>query len=341
MARSVDVPVIADADTGYGNELNVTRTVREFEARGRGRHPRGGPGVAQALRPPRRQGGGLPPGVRLQDPRRRRGPEQPRLRGHRPDRRPGRDRPRRRDRAGQRRPRRRRRRGLRRGHPDDGRGGRGARAGARTVPAQRRARWPDSGPRPAPSRGDGLPLGHSARADDQRSHSGRRRRAGRAQGDPQPSPPVGERWLARSGASARRSGTASASASTPALPPPSPRWLDDRHRRRRPHAVRQALGRPRGARAGRRLGAAARRPPSPPRPVGAAGPGRRWPPGACRCTTPSSSSPRPTTRSPAAPAGTAPPIPWAAASGRRCSGGRPGPACGCSIWGSPVRASCT
>ncbi|MDQ2733419.1 MAG: isocitrate lyase/PEP mutase family protein [Pseudomonadota bacterium] len=34
IARSVTVPVIADADTGYGNELNVTRTVREFEARG-------------------------------------------------------------------------------------------------------------------------------------------------------------------------------------------------------------------------------------------------------------------------------------------------------------------
>lgn len=34
MARSVGVPVIADADTGYGNELNVIRTVREFESRG-------------------------------------------------------------------------------------------------------------------------------------------------------------------------------------------------------------------------------------------------------------------------------------------------------------------
>jgi len=33
-ARTVDIPLIADADTGYGNELNVTRTVREFEARG-------------------------------------------------------------------------------------------------------------------------------------------------------------------------------------------------------------------------------------------------------------------------------------------------------------------
>ena len=34
IAASVDVPVIADADTGYGNELNATRTVREYERRG-------------------------------------------------------------------------------------------------------------------------------------------------------------------------------------------------------------------------------------------------------------------------------------------------------------------
>ncbi len=34
LARSVSVPVLADADTGYGNELNVTRTVREYESRG-------------------------------------------------------------------------------------------------------------------------------------------------------------------------------------------------------------------------------------------------------------------------------------------------------------------
>jgi 2-methylisocitrate lyase-like PEP mutase family enzyme len=34
MARTIAIPLIADADTGYGNELNVTRTVREFEARG-------------------------------------------------------------------------------------------------------------------------------------------------------------------------------------------------------------------------------------------------------------------------------------------------------------------
>lgn len=34
MARSISVPLISDADTGYGNELNVTRAVREFETRG-------------------------------------------------------------------------------------------------------------------------------------------------------------------------------------------------------------------------------------------------------------------------------------------------------------------
>lgn len=34
MARAIRVPLIADADTGYGNELNVTRTVQEYEMRG-------------------------------------------------------------------------------------------------------------------------------------------------------------------------------------------------------------------------------------------------------------------------------------------------------------------
>src|ERR1700758_4619000 len=31
LAATVSVPVIADADTGYGNELNAVRTVREYE----------------------------------------------------------------------------------------------------------------------------------------------------------------------------------------------------------------------------------------------------------------------------------------------------------------------
>ncbi len=34
ISAAVKVPVIADADTGYGNELNVVRTVREYEKRG-------------------------------------------------------------------------------------------------------------------------------------------------------------------------------------------------------------------------------------------------------------------------------------------------------------------
>ncbi len=34
IAAAVQAPVIADADTGYGNELNVFRTVREFERSG-------------------------------------------------------------------------------------------------------------------------------------------------------------------------------------------------------------------------------------------------------------------------------------------------------------------
>ena len=34
IADAVDVPVVCDADTGYGNPLNVRRTVREYEAAG-------------------------------------------------------------------------------------------------------------------------------------------------------------------------------------------------------------------------------------------------------------------------------------------------------------------
>src|SRR6202047_493177 len=34
IAAAIELPVIADADTGYGNELNVFRTVREFERSG-------------------------------------------------------------------------------------------------------------------------------------------------------------------------------------------------------------------------------------------------------------------------------------------------------------------
>ena len=34
IASAIKLPVIADADTGYGNELNAIRTVREYEKRG-------------------------------------------------------------------------------------------------------------------------------------------------------------------------------------------------------------------------------------------------------------------------------------------------------------------
>src|SRR6185436_5856178 len=34
MARCVDIPLIIDIDTGYGNALNMMRAVREFEAAG-------------------------------------------------------------------------------------------------------------------------------------------------------------------------------------------------------------------------------------------------------------------------------------------------------------------
>jgi 2,3-dimethylmalate lyase len=34
IASAVDVPVISDADTGYGNPLNVRRTIREYEKAG-------------------------------------------------------------------------------------------------------------------------------------------------------------------------------------------------------------------------------------------------------------------------------------------------------------------
>ena len=34
MANAISIPLIADCDTGYGNELNVTRAIREYEIRG-------------------------------------------------------------------------------------------------------------------------------------------------------------------------------------------------------------------------------------------------------------------------------------------------------------------
>ena len=47
--------LIVDADTGYGNALNVARTVRLFERAGRECDPDRGSGLPQALRPSRQQ----------------------------------------------------------------------------------------------------------------------------------------------------------------------------------------------------------------------------------------------------------------------------------------------
>ena len=54
------LPVLADADTGYGNALQARAHHRGLRGRRRRRPAPRGPGRAQALRPPRRQGGRRP-----------------------------------------------------------------------------------------------------------------------------------------------------------------------------------------------------------------------------------------------------------------------------------------
>ena len=54
------LPVIVDADTGFGNALNVQRTRARLRARRRRDDPARGPDLPQALRPPRRQGAWCP-----------------------------------------------------------------------------------------------------------------------------------------------------------------------------------------------------------------------------------------------------------------------------------------
>ena len=57
ICASVEIPIIVDADTGYGNPLNVHRTVRVFDRRGcRGLLP-GGPTLAEEVRTHARQAG--------------------------------------------------------------------------------------------------------------------------------------------------------------------------------------------------------------------------------------------------------------------------------------------
>ena len=49
--EAVTIPIVVDADTGFGGPLNVRRTVRALRAARRQRHPARGPGVPQALWP--------------------------------------------------------------------------------------------------------------------------------------------------------------------------------------------------------------------------------------------------------------------------------------------------
>ena len=183
IVRSVDVPVIADADTGYGNELNVFRTVQEYERRGVAAHPHRGPGVAEEVRPSRRQGDRAARGLHREDPRRGRRQAGPRLHDHRAHRRARRRRPRRGAGARQRGAGGRRRHGVRRGAADDGGTGRGAEARRWAVPAERGARRQDAGDRSAAGAADGLSAGDRAWAAAEGGDRRLRRDAGGAEGE--------------------------------------------------------------------------------------------------------------------------------------------------------------
>ena len=50
IVQSVQVPLVADMDTGYGNPLNVIRTVSECVGSGCGRDHSGRPGMAEEMR---------------------------------------------------------------------------------------------------------------------------------------------------------------------------------------------------------------------------------------------------------------------------------------------------
>ena len=66
------IPVIGDGDTGYGNALNVQRTVVEYARAGRRRGDDRRPGQPEEMRPHPRQAGGLARRGAHEDPRRRR-----------------------------------------------------------------------------------------------------------------------------------------------------------------------------------------------------------------------------------------------------------------------------
>ena len=55
VSMSSGLPVIADADTGFGEEEMVRRTVLEYDNAGAAGCPHRGPGLPETLRPPRGQ----------------------------------------------------------------------------------------------------------------------------------------------------------------------------------------------------------------------------------------------------------------------------------------------
>ncbi len=77
IAAAVGLPVIADADTGYGNELNVYPHGARIRAQRGCRHPYRGPGIPEKMRPSRRQGDRAARGMARQNPRRRRARRDP------------------------------------------------------------------------------------------------------------------------------------------------------------------------------------------------------------------------------------------------------------------------
>ena len=119
----VDAHLIVDADTGYGNALNVARTVRCARADGRPCHTDRRPGLSETLRPSRRQGSDPGAGDVRQDPRGGRCAAFARDADHRTHRRGGGGRRRTGDRTRQALPRCRRRRAVRGGAEDARRSG--------------------------------------------------------------------------------------------------------------------------------------------------------------------------------------------------------------------------
>ena len=88
IARMTDLPAIVDADTGFGEPMNVARTVQEIENAGLAGLPHRGPVQPQTLRPPGRQERGGPGHRHQTHPGRRRRPPRPELPHHGPHRHP-------------------------------------------------------------------------------------------------------------------------------------------------------------------------------------------------------------------------------------------------------------